>query len=184
MPDQNETVARVSAAFATLPEVVAVAVAGSASTGESDDLSDVDLYVFTREDLPLEKRAAVAYGFAPAAEVGHDRWGPNDEWEDPASGEGVDAVYWTTGWMEDAIDRLLLRHEPSVGYSTCFLHSIRLCRPLHDRPGGWRASRSGRTARTRTGCARRSSGTTTRCCATPAPVTGRSWERRWRAWMR
>jgi hypothetical protein len=135
MPSPAETVA---ARYAQLPEVIAIGLAGSRATGAAGQDSDYDLYIFSEHDLGRETRAHALHDLDPRAELSGDQWGPGDEWEDPASGAAIDAVYWTTGWMEGALDRILVRHEPSTGYSTCFLHSIRACQPIHD-PSGWLA---------------------------------------------
>ena len=79
-------ISRVAAAFGALPQVVAVAMAGSRLTGASDNASDVDLYVYATEPVPLTDRAAIASRFANQREVGNAFWEPGDEWIDIATG--------------------------------------------------------------------------------------------------
>jgi hypothetical protein len=69
----------VAAAFAGLPGVVAVALAGSGVTGIADEQSDVDLYVYASAPLAMEDRITVATNFATRVEVGNDFWEPGDE---------------------------------------------------------------------------------------------------------
>jgi len=47
----------------------------------------------------------------------------------------VDLMYWTPAWIEQQLARVLDRHEASVGYSTCFWHTVRESLPLFDRDG-------------------------------------------------
>jgi predicted nucleotidyltransferase len=126
---------RVAAAFANLPEVVAVALAGSGVTGADDEQSDIDLYVYAGAPLAMADRVAIATSFAARAEVGNDFWEPGDEWIDAQTGRHVDVMYRTPDWIEEQLERVLVRHEASVGYSTCFWHNVLYSTPLFDRSG-------------------------------------------------
>jgi predicted nucleotidyltransferase len=126
---------RVAAAFANLPEVVAVALAGSDVTGAADEQSDIDLYVYAGAPLAMADRVAIATSFAARAEVGNDFWEPGDEWIDAQTGRHVDVMYRTPDWIEEQLERVLVRHEASVGYSTCFWHNVLYSTPLFDRSG-------------------------------------------------
>jgi len=119
-------------------EVEAVALAGSRASTFSDAHSDVDLYVYVSQPLSMGQRAAVAKG-AKRAEIGNSFWEPGDEWIDDETGISVDVMFRTTEWMEDQLDRVLRRHEASVGYSTCFWYNVRNSQPLFDRVGWWAA---------------------------------------------
>ncbi len=122
----------------TLPGVVAVALAGSRATGMAGPGSDVDLHVYCGREVPLAPRRALAAEFAdPAAgvEVGNDAFGPGDEWTEASTGLGVDLMYWTTGWISDQLDRVLVRHEAGLGYSTAWWHNVRSARTLAERDG-------------------------------------------------
>jgi predicted nucleotidyltransferase len=128
---------QVAAAFACL-QVVAVAMAGSRTTDAADDRSDIDLYVYAAEPVAIADRAAIATRFATYAEVGNDFWEPGDEWIDARTGLQVDVMYRTPNWIEEHLDRVLFRHEASVGYTTCFWHNVLHSEPLFDRTGWYR----------------------------------------------
>jgi hypothetical protein len=130
--------ASVASAFANLPEVVAVALAGSGVTGAADEQSDIDLYVYTGEPIAMAIRSAIATSFATHAEVGNEFWEPGDEWIDAQTGRHVDVMYRTPTWIEEQLERVLVRHEASVGYSTCFWHNVLHSTPLFDRSGWYR----------------------------------------------
>jgi hypothetical protein len=128
----------VAAAFAALPQVLAVATAGSRTTDVADDRSDIDLYVYAVELVAITDRAAIATSFAPRPEVGNHFWEPGDEWIDTRTGLQVDVMYRTPAWIEEQLERVLVRHEASTGYSTCFWHNVLHSEPLFDRSGWYR----------------------------------------------
>jgi hypothetical protein len=129
----------VAAAFANLREVMAVALAGSSVTGTVDERSDIDLYIYTSTPPVIADRVAIASSFATRREVGNDFWEPGDEWIDAQTGRHVDVMYRTPIWIEEQLERVLVRHEASVGYSTCFWHNVLHSTPLFDRSGWYRS---------------------------------------------
>ncbi|MGO8946325.1 MAG: DUF4037 domain-containing protein [Ktedonobacterales bacterium] len=131
----------VAARLSRLPGVIAIARAGSTGAGVADERSDVDLDVYTPATIPFEQRAAIAAELAdPAApvEIGNDFWEAGDEWTERGSGIALDILYRTPQWIEDQLDRVLVRHEASLGYTTCFWHAVSISQPLYD-PTGWYA---------------------------------------------
>ena len=60
---------RIAGLFAILPQVEAVALGGSQTGGEPDNLSDIDLYVYTRGEIPLVTRQAIVDGSGGASIV-------------------------------------------------------------------------------------------------------------------
>ena len=129
---------RIAGNYARIAEVEAVALAGSRMSVFADERSDVDLYVYCSAPITLAQRAEVAQG-AKVAEIGNSFWEPGDEWIDGETGIHLDVMFRTTPWIEDQLDRLLRRHEGSVGYSTCFWYNVRNSRVLFDRVGWFRA---------------------------------------------
>lgn len=126
---------RLTAAYAALPAVEAVALAGSQTTGAAGPGSDIDMYVYVRAPLSLAERAAAAAPALPGAEIGNAFWEPGDEWVDAGTGVRADVMFRSPEWLEEQLDRVLRRHEASVGYSTCFWHNVRTSRALFDRSG-------------------------------------------------
>jgi len=131
---------RIAGLFVPLPQVEAVALGGSRGDGgvARDAASDIDVYVYTRGDIPLDVRREIVElaGGATRADVGLAYWGPGDEWLSAATGIHVDAIYFDASWMEEQLDRVLVRHEASLGYTTCFWHTVRGSITLED-PRGW-----------------------------------------------
>jgi hypothetical protein len=130
--------ASVAAAFSNLPTVIAVALAGSGVAGVADEQSDLDLYVYAGAPVAIADRVAIATHFATRHEVGNAFWEPGDEWIDTQTGRHVDVMYRTPVWIEEQLERVLVRHEASVGYSTCFWHNVLHSTALFDRSGWYR----------------------------------------------
>lgn len=128
---------KVGGRFGALPQVEAVALGGSHSGGAADETSDIDLYVYTREEIPLSLRQVIVHqsGGAASASLGLTFWGPGDEWIDAATGIEVDVVYFAVEWLEGQINRLLREHQASLGYSTCFWHTVRQSQIFYDAHG-------------------------------------------------
>jgi hypothetical protein len=137
-PTHAALAASVAAAFADLPAVTAVALAGSGVTGAADEQSDLDLYVYAGAPVSFADRVAIATSFATRPEVGNEFWEPGDEWIDAQMGRHVDVMYRTPLWIEEQLERVLVRHEALVGYSTCFWHNVLHSTPLFDRSGWYR----------------------------------------------
>jgi len=121
--------------FEKLDDVRAVALGGSAADAHSDGASDIDLYVYATEEIPVPARNAIAAKFAAHIETGNTFFEPGDEWQDRATGIYADIMYRRPQWIEDRLDSVLVRHEACTGYTTCFWHNVRMSRILFDRDG-------------------------------------------------
>ena len=132
-PGAWQIVQRLAQQFAELPQVVAVVLAGSRGVGASDRESDFDLYVYTLRDVPVEFRRSL---LGEGAEIDNRFWEPGDEWCEPSTHTRLDIMYRSPGWIEDQLDRVLVRHEAAIGYSTCFWYNIIHSEALLD-PRGW-----------------------------------------------
>ena len=128
---------RIAREFAFLPQVEAIAMAGSRAAEFADAESDVDLYVYVTEDIRLDERTRIAAG-SPRVEIGNTTWEPGDEWIDPATGTPVDVMFRQVRWIEDLLDRVLVGHLASPGYSTCFWYNVLHSEILFDRDGWFR----------------------------------------------
>jgi len=132
----------VAGRYARLPEVRAVALGGSRSTGAADRGSDLDLYVYASPEPSLEARGAIARAGGARAEVGNAFFEPGDEWVDPATGLAVDAMFRSPEWIEEQLDRVLVRCQAGNGYSTALWHNVRTSISLFDRDGWYAALRA------------------------------------------
>ncbi|HOU14681.1 MAG TPA: DUF4037 domain-containing protein [Anaerolineae bacterium] len=129
------TLAReLASAFSAFPHVEAVAVGGSLASQMADASSDIDLYVYTTSVIPLPAREAiVAQRGSSRADLNLQFWDLGDELIDGPTGIEVDVIYWDTAWITEQIERVLVHHQASVGYTTCFWNTVRNSLPLYDR---------------------------------------------------
>lgn len=130
--------ARIAALYGELPQVEAVALGGSQATESADERSDVDLYVYVHSDIPQSVRAEIAMSLGERIEVDNHFWELGDEWVDSDSGIHADVMFRNARWLEDELDRVLKRHEASIGYSTCVWHNVLASRALFDANGWFR----------------------------------------------
>lgn len=127
---------RIAGLFRAFPSVEGIALAGSQATGAVDPDSDIDLYVYITSVIPLHDRMAVVEKLgATRSDLNLQFWGLGDEWYDQGTGIEVDIIYWDTSWIEEQLDRVLVKHQASTGYSTCFWHTIRHSLVLYDKSG-------------------------------------------------
>ena len=122
--------------MATWPEVNAIALGGSRTTGLASATSDIDLYVYARQDPPLARRRELFLPRAVHLELDNRFWENGDEWTDRETGAVVDLMYRAPEWIDAALARVLDEHQCSVGYSTCLWHNVRTSKILFDR-NGW-----------------------------------------------
>ena len=122
--------------FQEFPTVEAVAWGGSQAASGGDQLSDIDLYVYTTAVIPLKAREVLVaeLGFR-RADLNLQLWDLGDEWYDATTGIEVDIIYWEPAWIEDQLDRVWRQHQASLGYTTCFWHTIYHAQTLYDRQG-------------------------------------------------
>jgi hypothetical protein len=139
-----ELARRLAAGFSAVPDVEAVALGGSLSTGMADAGSDVDLYVYAPAPPPLAARAALATG-GHRVELDNRFFEPGDEWIDGPTGLTVDVMFRAPAWIEAQLDLVLTRHEACLGYTTAFWGNVRASLALFDRRG-WFAALQARAA--------------------------------------
>lgn len=134
-----QRVMALGAAFAEHPHVEAVALGGSHGTGVADPDSDIDLYVYASNEVPVAFRAALVASRSDRSELDNRIWETGDEWEDRLLGVHVDVMFRSLSWADEELARVLDRHEPRLGYSTCFWHNIQTSRAVYDRCGWFAA---------------------------------------------
>ncbi|MCB9057982.1 MAG: DUF4037 domain-containing protein [Calditrichae bacterium] len=132
----TELADRIADCFKEIPDVMAITLGGSSANHTLDPLSDIDLYIYSESIVPLEKRKKLIekLGYSKA-NFNLTFWDTGDEWFDSQTGIEIDVMYWAPKWIEDQIDKVLIRCEANLGYTTCFWRTVKNSHILFDRSG-------------------------------------------------
>ena len=122
--------------YEAFSQVRAIAAGGSSSAHTSDNMSDIDVYVFVEHDIPVSDREALVKKYSTKYEVGGEYFGPGDEFFADNIGLQFDVMFWNTGWFEDTVQNVWEKHYPSNGYTTCFLYTLKNFKIEYDK-NGW-----------------------------------------------
>lgn len=111
--------------FENLPFVCAIATGGSVSAKTCDNLSDIDVYIFTGNDIPVSEREKIIKKYSSKYEVGGEYFGQGDEFFADGLNRQLDVMYWSVNWFEDIVNNVWFKHYPSNGYTTAFLFTLK-----------------------------------------------------------
>lgn len=121
--------------FKDLKEVEAIGIWGSSANKTADKASDIDVYIFVNQDIPLEKRAEIIKKHSTNYEIGCEYFGAGDEFFVDKMNRQLDVVYFNKQWFEENFSNVWEKHQPSNGYTTCFLHTLNVMDIKHDKTG-------------------------------------------------
>ena len=88
-----QTAQAIAEQFSELAQVEAVALGGSLVAGQADGDSDIDLYVYAKDELPLEARAMLVTKRASQWQLDNRYWETEDYWLEQTSGSKVEVIY-------------------------------------------------------------------------------------------
>lgn len=122
--------------FQNFQQVKAIAIGGSSSAKTNDKSSDIDIYIFVENDIPISEREKIIKPISTKYEIGGEYFGSGDEFFVDEIGQQLDVMYWNTKWFEEVVDNIWIKHYPSNGYTTAFLYTLDICKIVYD-PNGW-----------------------------------------------
>lgn len=132
----NELVEAVSA----WPEVEAITSGGSRATGDNDEKSDYDVYVYVTTPVSAERRRRLLRNYCSHTEIDNDFW----ETEDDCTlndGTNIDVLYRDLDQFAANVADVVERFQASNGYTTCMWHNMLTSKVLFDRDGQYAATR-------------------------------------------
>lgn len=121
-------------ALKSLDAVEAVALGGSRSTGEADENSDYDIYVYCSEIPTGKTRENLLGKYCSVAEFGNHYWESEDNTV-MNNGTPVDIIYREIDRFSGYIDTVIKGGKAFNGYTTAFWHNIRNSKVLFDKTG-------------------------------------------------
>lgn len=139
MKKYEEVLKAIVSRFAALEEVEGILLAGSLTTNTQDEYSDIDLYVYENAEIPLDKRDKISKEFTSYIELNNQFWETEDDGILKDLNMGLEIIYRDFDWIKDALERVLDKHQGSVGYSTCFWSNYAASKILYDKNGKFKA---------------------------------------------
>lgn len=119
--------------YKSFSEVVAIAIGGSGANKTSDNLSDIDVYVFVEKDIPVRLREDFIKNLSSKYEIGGEYFGAGDEFFVDELNQQLDVMYWNKYWFNEVVENTWIKHYPSNGYSTAFLFTLNNFQIIYDK---------------------------------------------------
>lgn len=130
----NESVTSLTKEFEKLEEVEGILLAGSQATGTNDINSDYDLYIYTSREIDVCRRKIICDKYFKYIELDNKFW----ETEDDGILKNdipVEIIYRDISWINNCLDKVLVRFEADTGYTTCFWSNLINSVILYDKEG-------------------------------------------------
>ncbi|MEE1060599.1 MAG: nucleotidyltransferase domain-containing protein, partial [Ruminococcus sp.] len=105
--------------FSQQPQVEAIVLGGSRASGNADEKSDYDVYVYIDGEFDEKIREEILSQYCSQMEIGNKYW----EYEDNCilnNGVGMDIIYRTIDRFDKFIGYVVNDYFAQNGYSTCF----------------------------------------------------------------
>lgn len=120
--------------FEELEQVEALALGGSRASGNNDEKSDYDLYVYVTDKIDESVREAFLSAYCEEMEIGNHYW----ECEDNVilkDGVAMDIIYRTVDNFDNYLKFVIEEGHAMNGYTTCFWHNIKTSEIIFDKTG-------------------------------------------------
>lgn len=128
-------------AFAALGEIKAIALGGSRASGNADERSDYDLYLYC-DRLPAEQtRRDILSRHCSYIELNNRFWETEDDCT-LINGVDIDILYRDLHDFESGLKAVAEHCCASNGYTTCMWHNLLTCRILYDETGALTAMKN------------------------------------------
>lgn len=123
----------ISEEYSKINSVCAVVLSGSRASNLNDKLSDYDIYIYTDDEIPIDFRTQLAQKHSEVYEIDNRYFETGDEWELKNYPTCFDFMFRNPQWIKDQINNVWIKHNASLGYSTCFLYNVKHSKILYDK---------------------------------------------------
>lgn len=111
--------------------IVAITLGGSRASGNNDEKSDYDVYVYYNKKVDKEFRKGVLQEYCKYMEIAVDYF----EEEDDCilnSGIIIELIYRNIEDIKNYVQNMMNNHTASLGYTTCFLDNLTVSKVLYE----------------------------------------------------
>ena len=122
--------------YKQLKEVESIGLAGSSTANTADNKSDYDIYIYSKQEPPVEARREIAKKYADKMEIDNHYFETGDTFTLKETGKPIDIMYRHPDFIEGNIKWVWEDCNASLGYTTCFVDNIRKTEVLYDK-NGW-----------------------------------------------
>lgn len=122
--------------YKKLKEVDSIGLGGSSTAKMADNKSDYDIYIYGKNEPPVEDRRKIAEKFADNPEVDNHYFETGDTFRLRETGKPIDIMYRDPEFIENNIKWVWEGCNASLGYTTCFVDNIKKTEILYDK-NGW-----------------------------------------------
>lgn len=129
----NTVLKEVLEKYINLEEVQAIAIGGSTTAQTSDNNSDIDIYIFSKTDIPIDIRENIIKPISSKYEIGCEYFGSGDEFLVDNLNKQLDVMYWNMNWFEGVVKNTWQKFYPQNGYTTCFLFTLKNFNIVYDK---------------------------------------------------
>ena len=120
----NSNIIKMINDFSKLEEVEGILLAGSHATKTNDKDSDYDIYIYTSNEIPVDKRKVITDKYCSYMELNNTFWETEDDGILKEDNIPVEIIYRSLNWIDDALNRTLIKCEADTGYTTCFWSNL------------------------------------------------------------
>lgn len=112
-------------------DIDAIVLSGSKTSLINDEMSDYDIYIYSKERVNIETRKNFAEKYASYCEIGNDYFEHGDEFiiDDIC----FDFMYRDLSFVENEINYIWKECNSKIGYTTAFLYNIKNSKIIYDK---------------------------------------------------
>ncbi|SMC20783.1 Nucleotidyltransferase domain-containing protein [Clostridium acidisoli DSM 12555] len=122
-------------AFSKLEGVEGILLAGSHAMKTNDKDSDYDIYIYTIKEISIENRKTITDVFCSYIELNNTFWEKEDDGFLKRDNVPIEIIYRNLNFIDDLLNRTLIKCEADVGYTTCFWSNFINSSILYDKNG-------------------------------------------------